>query len=92
MITHDENFVNLIGRSEYATHYYRVDKVCGHTHDDTYDGTAASTGPLAPLHGSIRPRPPPTRAQPPMNHPSQAFDDGEAPYSVIKKESIVTFG
>ena len=57
MITHDENFVNLIGRSEYATHYYRVDKVRGHTHDDTYDDTAASTGLLAPLHGSIRPPP-----------------------------------
>ena len=53
MITHDENFVNLIGRSEYATHYYRVDKVCGHT----YDGTASPTGLLAPLHGSIRPPP-----------------------------------
>ena len=76
MITHDENFVNLIGRSEYATHYYRVDKV-----------PACSRHSTTPFN-----RPPPTRAQPPTNHPSQAFDDGEAPYSVIKKESIVTFG
>ena len=26
VITHDEKFVSMLGRSENATHYYRVDK------------------------------------------------------------------
>lgn len=26
VITHDEDFVSLLGRSEHASHYFRVDK------------------------------------------------------------------
>ena len=76
VITHDENFVNLIGRSEYAQHYYRVDKVPLTIPDPSVILPSfflhVACISLAPL--------------------GQAFADGGAPYSVIKKESIDTFG